>query len=81
MIHSLMCIGISENNVIVKLSSGVKVESSTQVDRRYMEVVWQGGQGVLFRKPNSKYMEHESFFKHVTVRPCAWSDHHRICEM
>jgi len=54
---------ITDENPIVKLVNPSKVQSKEQLDEEFMSIIRDGGEGLIFRKPGSKYMEHDSFFK------------------
>jgi len=54
---------IPVDHPFVKLLHPVKVGSKEQIDRDMKNALRRGGDGLIFRKPGSKYMEHDSFYK------------------
>jgi len=54
---------IPADNKLVKLLEAKKVTSKEQLYTDFTNILSNGGEGLIFRKPGSKYMEHDSFFK------------------
>ncbi len=58
-------LNITKNNPVVKVADFVKVLSKTHFEEHLQRFLQKGGKGLLLKKPNSLYMEHDSYFEHL----------------
>ena len=52
-------------NKFIEVVNPVKVTSKDHYIQNFINIKHKGGEGIIFRKPGSFYMQHDSFLKYV----------------
>ncbi len=63
---------IPHHHPLVKVITPIKIASQDQLQCEHSRVIERGGEGIMLRKPGSKYMEPNTFYNHEVRDEFVW---------